>query len=244
MKGVTIPESHLLEYTRCPLRLQESIYADDMKAGMETLKWLLLEEFHGRRPSLAQLRERFEFCMPTKSRKVLLALPGICRKLRDLLDLHGVFQPATDYLLSFGQVEVTGRYAVLLSGKKPLILRLHEGLAYPYPDVMTVARWMHFRRFEQAYPRVDVIHYSLATGSYTRQLMKERMVRYLESAVHAYVHQDRDQEAYPVPSSYCDTCQAKVCIKGAGDGRHGDSGSCNRTVPVSRGSRQPGAFYL
>lgn len=209
-----ISEEHLLEYARCPLRLQASVRSPEMTAGIQTLKWLLAQEFSGHRPTLATLREQFEHRLQVKSRRAFVAIPGMCRKLRDLLDLHPVMQPMTNYLLSYGATEITGQYAVLLSGKTPMILRLHTGQVYREPDLLVLARWAHFHRFEPSYRNVGAICYSLSDGSYLRTSVKESMQVYLESAVHAYMRTVREQEAYPVPGPHCDTCKSLACMKG------------------------------
>jgi hypothetical protein len=215
----TIPEQNLLEFTRCPLRLSETVlYA---RSGVELgirpiLAEALLAAFEKKPKPLKWIRDQMELQFrkhPEEERPEASRIAAWAGRVYQLVRDYDVLQPFVAYRQNVRHTCVIGDYAVLRragksASKQLLILKPCFGKE-PWPDVADYVRWLHLTEQDPEADLPAVLHYSFTTGFHClSNFVYKTATAAVEHAVQSYLA----GFFYPAPGRHCESCQTHHCV--------------------------------
>jgi hypothetical protein len=228
---MTVADTALDTYAICPVGTFEAWYANwEADCARELLRWTLLETFNGRIVPLSILRKKFVALWharwpenATRDGQAYWAGiktgRGVAAILDAFFDRYLVLQPYQPYELPVARHLVTGEYAIV--GRRRPDPRVPEGpavlVAHPWkpttssrPQVSALAQWKH-AMMRAEYTGLGLYHLPLLRGrGWRHPVIREALV---ERWLFAILEAGAQGLRFPAPSSHCDGCVAKPCMK-------------------------------
>lgn len=227
MRRITIPETELVEFARCPMRVTDVPYpVSDLERDVQrVMANMLLASFLGRPVTLRDIRvglDKLNRKHPAELKNSEMTLVRISARLHDLFGRYKVLQPITPYRLNVEQLIISGEYAVLRRTNRKsevsvLRLRGYKNQARaallvkqqnPAPDLMNYARWLHLLQTEPDFHTHSVLNFHLFTA---RQWMDTPNLTAVKKALKAVSDVHLNGLRYPAPGGHCFNCQTRQC---------------------------------
>lgn len=223
---MNIDEAQLENYAVCPLRFRA--VGELELACRDTTNWALIQTFIGIPVGIHEMQVHFEKYLKDTFKwnawKLRHSAASTCRVLAKRLDTllsgHKVLQPNTPYHLLVSGETITGQYAVIeqVPTRRKSILRTWgpEKLDRTIPDIVSIARWLHY--FSQEGVNIGVYHFEFPEdsrdGSYATKIslrvpgMNEILARQYMNGIILSMKQGL---VYPSPGAHCGTCESETC---------------------------------
>lgn len=232
------PEHVLLLASACPLM---TVTVDrQLKTAQEVMRWAILREHENHRQKLSDIRERYcriwkslyypeyEVVRPpdedAKYWEGPRAASGIGKRIHDFVVTYEILQPVQPYELILGERSIRGEYALVrkrnklaVSQTEVLVLERHRPLHYQYPDMLSLARWVHARRELMTNADPGIMHQPLFRGDawHIKQVNESLAVRWLEAVL------DTVTKKFAAPGSHCSDCVRHDCLAVLNDPNQG-----------------------